>query len=103
MENVLFTFTKKDPSEFLVEQRVKSNEQRVKSNEQRAKSNEQRAKNNEQRAKRNEQKVTSNKQKVTNNEQRAKSFTSTSQHLLQKLHFQLLYMHYIDFTVITTI
>ena len=43
MENLLFTFTKKNPSEFLVEQRVKSNEQRAKSNEQRAKSNEQRA------------------------------------------------------------
>ena len=48
MENLLFTFTKKNPSEFLVEQRVKSNEQRVKSNEQRAKSNEQQAKSNEQ-------------------------------------------------------
>ena len=36
MENLLFTFTKKNPSEFLVEQRVKSNEQRAKSNEQRA-------------------------------------------------------------------
>ena len=33
---------KKNPSEFLVEQRAKSNEQRVKSNGQRAKSNEQR-------------------------------------------------------------
>ena len=44
MENLLFTFTKKNPSEFLVEQRVKSNEQRAKSNEQRAKRNEQRAK-----------------------------------------------------------
>ena len=44
MENLLFTFTqKKNPSEFLVEQRVKSNEQRAKSNEQQAKSNEQRA------------------------------------------------------------
>ena len=50
MENLLFTFTKKNPSEFLVEQRVKSNEQLAKSNEQLAKSNEQRAKSNEQRA-----------------------------------------------------
>ena len=40
---------KKNPSEFLVEQRAKSNEQRVKSNGQRAKSNGQRAKSNEQR------------------------------------------------------
>ena len=56
MENLLFTFTKKNPSEFLVEQRVKSNEQRAKSNKQRAKSES------------NEQKVTSNKQKVTSNE-----------------------------------
>ena len=36
VENLLFTFTKKNPSEFLVEQRAKSNEQRAKSNEQRA-------------------------------------------------------------------
>ena len=44
MENFLFTFTqKKNPSEFLVEQRVKSNEQRAKTDEQRAKTNEQRA------------------------------------------------------------
>ena len=51
MENLLFTFTqKKNPSEFLVEQQVKSNEQQAKSNEQRPKSNEQRAKSNEQRA-----------------------------------------------------
>ena len=49
MENLLFTFTqKKNPSEFLVEQQVKSNEQQAKSNEQQAKSNEQRAKSNEQ-------------------------------------------------------
>ena len=81
----LFTLTQKDPSEFPVEQRVKSNEQRVKSDEQQSKSNEQQAKNNEQRRKSkdqrakatsNEEKVTSNKQKVTSNEQRAKSFTS---------------------------
>ena len=44
MENLLFTFTKKNPPEFLVEQRAKSNEQKVTSNEQRGKSNEQRAK-----------------------------------------------------------
>ena len=44
MENFLFTFTQKNPSEFLVEQRAKDNEQRAKTNEQRAKSNEQRAK-----------------------------------------------------------
>ena len=43
MENLLFTFTKKNSSEFLVEQRAKSNEQQAKNNEQRAKSNEQRA------------------------------------------------------------
>ena len=40
MENLLFTL-KKNPSEFLVEQRVKSNEQRAKSSEQRTESNEQ--------------------------------------------------------------
>ena len=34
----MFSFTQKKPSEFLVEQRVKSNDQRVKSNEQRGKS-----------------------------------------------------------------
>ena len=44
MENFLFTFTQKIPSEFLAEQRAKSNEQRAKGNEQRAKTNEQRAK-----------------------------------------------------------
>ena len=63
MENIFAYFdSKKIPSEFLVEQRVKSNEQRAKSNEQRAKSNEQRVKSNEKRAK--------------SNEQQAKSFTS---------------------------
>ena len=41
MENLLFTFTKNNSSEFLVEQRVKSKGQQAKSNEQRAKSNEQ--------------------------------------------------------------
>ena len=47
MENLLFTLTKKrNSSEFLVEQRVKSNKQRTKSNEQQTKSNEQRAKSN---------------------------------------------------------
>ena len=42
MENLLCTFTqKKYPSEFLVEQRGKSNEQQAKSNEQEVTSNEQ--------------------------------------------------------------
>ena len=50
MENLVFTFTKKNPSEFFFEERVKSNEQRTKSNKQRVKSNEQRAKSNELRA-----------------------------------------------------
>ena len=44
MENILFTFTQKNSSEFVVEQRAKSNEQM--------------------------QKLTSNEQKVTNNEQK---------------------------------
>ena len=44
MDNLLFTFTQKNISEFLVEQQVKRNEQRAKNNEQRAKRNEQRAK-----------------------------------------------------------
>ena len=51
MGNLLFTFTKKNPSEFLVEQRAKSNKQRAQSNKQQAKSNEQRAKSNERQAK----------------------------------------------------
>ena len=51
----MFTFTQKNLLEFLVEQRVKSNEQRAKSKKQRAKRES------------NEQKVTSNKQKVTSN------------------------------------
>ena len=60
MEHFLLTLLKKKkPSEFLVEQRAKSNEQRAKSNEQRAKSNKQRAKSNEQRAKSNKQRATS--------------------------------------------
>ena len=67
----MFTLTKKNPSEFLVEQRAKSNEQRAKSNEQRAKSNKQRAKSNEQRARSNEQRVKSNEQLTKSNEQRA--------------------------------
>ena len=50
MKNLLLTLTKKTPSEFLVEQQVKSNEQRAKSIEQQAKSNKQRAKSNVQRA-----------------------------------------------------
>ena len=69
----LFTFTIKNFSEFLVEQRAKSNKQRAKSNEQRAKSNEQRAKSNEQRAE-------SNEQRAESNEQPAKS--SASQQLI---------------------
>ena len=48
LKNIFYSL-KKNPSEFLVEQRVKSNEQRAKSNEQRAKSNEQQVKSNEQR------------------------------------------------------
>ena len=39
MENFLFTFPQKNPSEFLVEQGVESTEQRAKSNEQIAKAN----------------------------------------------------------------
>ena len=50
MKNLSFTLTKKNPSEFLVEQWVKSNEQRAKSNEQKVTSNEQRARSNKQRA-----------------------------------------------------
>ena len=62
MENLLFTFTqKKNSSEFLVEQRAKSNKQRAKINEQRAESNEQPAKSNEQRAKSSEQRATGEK------------------------------------------
>ena len=52
---------KKNPSEFLVEQRVNSNEQRAKRNEQRAQSNEQQAQSNEQQAQSNEQRATSEK------------------------------------------
>ena len=54
MENffVYFYSNKKNPSEFLLEQRVKSNELQAKRDEQQAKSNEQRAKSNEQRAER---------------------------------------------------
>ena len=37
MDNLLFTFTQKNISEFLAEQQVKRNEQRAKRNEQRAK------------------------------------------------------------------
>ena len=52
MENFfVYFYSKKNISEFFVEQRVKSNKQEVKINKQRAKSNEQRAKTNEQRAK----------------------------------------------------
>ena len=56
MEKLLFTFTKKDPSEFIVEQRAKSNEQKLTSNW---------------------QKVTNNEQKVTSNEQGEKNVTSS--------------------------
>ena len=84
MEIVFSLFLlRKNPSEFLVEQRVKRDKQRVKSNkqqakskEQRAKSNEQQAKSNKQRAKTNKQCAKSNEQKLTNNEQREKSFIS---------------------------
>ena len=48
MENLLFTFTRKSPSEFVFVQRVKSNKQRAKNNEQRAKGKEKLAKSNEQ-------------------------------------------------------
>ena len=47
---MVYVYSKKYPSKFLVEQRVKSNKQRAKRNDQRAKSNEQRVKSNEQRA-----------------------------------------------------
>ena len=62
----------KYPSEFLVEQLIKSNHERTKSKEQRAKSNEQRAKSKKQQAKvtSNEQKVMSNEQKITSNERK---------------------------------
>ena len=53
-------YSKKNPSELLVEQRAKSNEQLAKSNEQQAKSNE---------------------QKVTSNEQRVKNFTSQNKQI----------------------
>ena len=61
----MFTFTQKNLSELLVEQRVKSNEQRAKSNEHRAKSNEQQAESNEKRANSNEQRAKSNEQGAT--------------------------------------
>ena len=43
----VYSYSKKNPSEFLVEHRLKSEEQQAKSHEQIAKSNEQRAKSNE--------------------------------------------------------
>ena len=43
MENLSFTFIKKNPSEFFVEQRVKRNEQNVTSNEQKVTRKKQRA------------------------------------------------------------
>ena len=65
MENFSFYFySKKNPSELLVEQRAKLKEQRAKSNEQRAKSNEHRAKSNEQRAKSNEPQAKTNEQRA---------------------------------------
>ena len=91
MENFfVYFYSKKNPSEFLVEQRVKSNEQQAKSNDQRVKSNVQNVTSNDQNITSNEpkgmknkqkvtsnkQKVTSNEQKVTSNEQRAKRSTS---------------------------
>ena len=63
---------KRHPSEFLVKQRVKTNEQLAKSrvtrknSEQRAKSNERQTKNNEQRAKTNKQRATSKKFHLSN-------------------------------------
>ena len=77
MENLLFTFTKKNPPEFLVEQRAKSNEEKVTSNEQRGKSNEQRAK--------------SFEQKVTSNEQRAKKFHLIKRHSKNQYNVKLQY------------
>ena len=65
----MFTFTQKNPSEFLVEQWVKSNKKRVKSSEQRAKINEQRAESNKQRAKTNKQRAKTNEQQAKSNEQ----------------------------------
>ena len=50
VENLLFAFTKKSPSEFPVEQGAKINEQRAKGNEQNVMCNKQRAKSNEQQA-----------------------------------------------------
>ena len=83
MATFLFILThEKNPSEFLVEQRAKSNEQQAKSNEQHTRSNEQQAKSNEQQAESNEQqtksndieqKVTRNKQMVASKEQKVKS------------------------------
>ena len=57
----LFTFTQKNPPEFLVKHRAKFNEQRAESNERGAKGNEQRGKANEKRAKTKEQRATSKK------------------------------------------
>ena len=69
----LFTFTQRTPSEFLVRQRVRSNQQGAKLNEQWTESDEQRAKSNEQRVK------TSNEGKK---EQRAESITSNGQKVI---------------------
>ena len=61
----LFTFTQKNPPEFLVKHRAKLNEQRAESNERGAKGNEQRAKMNEQRGKANEKRAKTKEQRAT--------------------------------------
>ena len=68
----LLTFTQKNPSEFLVEQRGKSNK-----HEQQAKSNELKITSDEQKVKSSEQKLTSNKQKLTSNEQNVSTLKLT--------------------------
>ena len=66
MENLFLLLLKKNPSEFLVEQRVKSNEERAKVTS-------------------NEQKVTSNEQKVESGEQCVKSFISFCSYFIQTI------------------
>ena len=80
MEKFLLTFTKKNPSEFLAEQRAKSNEQKVRSNE---------------------QKVTSIDQKVTSNEQRVKSFTSKQTYFCTYIFVEIscIYQNQIVFSI----
>ena len=75
----LLTFTQKNPSEFLVEQRVKSNkhEQQAKSNELKITSSEQNVTSDEQKVKSSDQKLTSNKQKLTSNEQNVSTLKLT--------------------------